>query len=342
MEGLVCKYCGGNQFNKTVKGYECTYCHTLYEFEPEKKERLSNKNRRWSIAVFAILILGLGSNILIPYFSQLLLKDGNLFTVTKTNDSDEVTYSEKTSSSSKATYSANQLNNPERNVRIAELSLNQADIEQAVASVKKYGGEKTKKFEERLDKAKKEQIYLKKNRAKAAPKTDMLIENPDSEFAVTTYYREAGYLAAYGPEFNQYSPSDILGIWGQPDAVITDSDQIEKNLTLEFDEKNNPISYEAKMINAQWQQGQLTWREVRAFSLILKDSSFAAYTKEFVYEKQGKPNVYFTDGHVGYVTPIIRYLSFTRLPEKYPREGLGKYPDDFPKNYGLDGRFHDK
>lgn len=56
----------------------------------------------------------------------------------------------------------------------------------------------------------------------------MIIENPDSEFAVTTYYREAGFLAAYGPNFDQYSSSDIIRIWGQPDDILTNSEKIQK------------------------------------------------------------------------------------------------------------------
>ncbi|MRB85032.1 DUF4947 domain-containing protein, partial [Bacillus thuringiensis] len=87
--------------------------------------------------------------------------------------------------------------------------------------------------------AQKEHESFKKKRTKTAPKADMIIENPDSEFAVTTYYREAGFLSAYGPDFDQYSAADILRIWGQPDEIITDSQQIQKNITLEFDENNN-------------------------------------------------------------------------------------------------------
>lgn len=219
----------------------------------------------------------------------------------------------------KETYTASQLKNPERNVRIAELSLNQAELKLASASVKEYGGDKTADFEERLKKAQAEHESLKNKRLKTAPKEDMIIENPDSEFAVTTYYREAGFLAAYGPNFDQYSSSDIIRIWGQPDDILTNSEKIQKNLTLEFDDQNNPVSYEAKVLREQWQQGKLTWREVRAFIAFVQDNSYAGYTKQFVYEKQGKPNVYFTDDQVGYVTPIVRYVSFTRLPEKYPR-----------------------
>ena len=170
----------------------------------------------------------------------------------------------------------------------------------------------------------------------------MILANPDSEFAVTTYYREAGFLAAYGPEFDQYTSKDILQIWGQPDEIITDSQQIQKNLKLEFDEENTPLSYEAKVLREQWEQRKMTWREVRAYIAIIQDNAHAGYSKQFVYEKQGKPNVYFTDDQAGYVTPLLRYVSFTRSPEKYPRAGLGKYPDDFPENYGSDGLYHEK
>lgn len=46
MKGLVCKYCGGNQFEKTADGYECSYCHAVYELDapPLEKGRF-RKNR---------------------------------------------------------------------------------------------------------------------------------------------------------------------------------------------------------------------------------------------------------------------------------------------------------
>lgn len=328
MKGLVCKYCGGNHFNKTEEGYECTYCHAVYEFDDEiERKNVQRKKppimRLTLLLIFVILVV---SGLLIAGTKE---KTSSSLSTTKANGT-------------KDTYSASQLKNPERNVRIAELSLNQADIKQAKASVKEYGGEKTEAFEERLTNVQKEHDSLTKKRAKTAPKADMIIENPNAEFAVTTYYREAGFLSAYGPDFDQYSAADILRIWGQPDEIITDSQQIQKNITLEFDENNNPVSYEAKNLRKQWQQGQMTWREVRAFIALIQDNSYAGYTKQFVYEKQGKPNVYFSEDQVGYVTPIVRYVSFSRLPEKYPRAGLGKYPDDFPENYGSDGLYHEK
>ncbi|MDK7991093.1 DUF4947 domain-containing protein [Enterococcus raffinosus] len=334
MKGLVCNYCGGNHFNKTAEGYECDYCHAVYEFEEKPKKMSSLPQKRMPITRITLLImLGL---LLVSGFFLVITKEQ---TPTKTASYPNPAAIDKPG---KETYTASQLKNPERNVRIAELSLNQAELKLASASVKEYGGDKTADFEERLKKAQAEHESLKNKRLKTAPKEDMIIENPDSEFAVTTYYREAGFLAAYGPNFDQYSSSDIIRIWGQPDDILTNSEKIQKNLTLEFDDQNNPVSYEAKVLREQWQQGKLTWREVRAFIAFVQDNSYAGYTKQFVYEKQGKPNVYFTDNQVGYVTPIVRYVSFTRLPEKYPRAGLGKYPDDFPENYGSDGLYHEK
>lgn len=331
MQELVCKYCGGNQFDKTEKGYTCTYCHAVYELEPvaEKSKRSLNKTRAARIALIAVPVLILSGAFLVGYAHKDELLTQNPLT-------------EELNGSSNSDYSNEQLNNPEQNVRIAELSLNQADLDQAAASVKEYGGENTKKLKKRVKDAQAKHDSLKQNRLKVAPKADMLIENPDTDFGVVTYYREAGLFLAYGPDFTQYSVSDILRIWGQPDKIVTDADQIKENMLLKQDEKGNPLNYEAKVLQDQWMHGQLTWREVRAFLAINQDSASGSYSKEFVYEKQGKPNVYFTDGHVGYTTPILRYLSFTRQPEKYPRTGLGKYPDDFPENYGSDGFYHEK
>lgn len=331
MKGLVCKYCGGNQFEKTENGYECSYCHAEYTFDDvpirSKQSSESTKNP-WGVR-FAII----GVVLFIICVSSLLFVSGENIPA-KSGGSIK-------NGNPKSEYSPSQLSNPERNVRIAELSLNEEDIKLAKASVAEYGGDKTDGLEERLADAEKEHVKLKKKREKKPPKADMITENPDSEFAVTTYYREAGFLVAYGPEFEQYTTADIIRIWGQPDEIITDPEQIQKNIQPEFDEESRPVTYEAKALREQWQTGQLTWRETRALAAIAQDSSYAGYSKQFVYEKQGKPNVYFENDRVGYVTPIVRYVSFTRLPEKYPREGLGKYPDDFPEEYGSDGFYHE-
>ncbi|MGG5318813.1 DUF4947 domain-containing protein [Enterococcus sp. AZ072] len=332
MKGLICKYCGGNQFKKTKRGYQCSYCHAEYDFDDApvtpKKSPVPTKNTRVAkptiISLFLILFV----------FSFILFFSGENIPAKQ-----DV---ENPNDSPKSDYSSSQLSNPERAVRIAELSLNDEEIKLAKASVAEYGGERTNEFEERLAEAQKDHDIAKKKRVKKPPKKDMIIEDPNSEFAVTTYYHEAGFLVAYGPDFEQYSTADILRIWGQPDEIITNSEAIQNNIRLEFDDENRPVNYEAKSLKEQWQTGQLTWREVQAFIAFIKDNSYAGYSKQFVYEKQGKPNVYFKDDRVGYVTPIVRYVSFTRSPEKYPREGLGKYPDDFPEEYGSDGFYHEK
>ncbi|NVN58877.1 DUF4947 domain-containing protein [Enterococcus avium] len=339
MKGLVCKYCGGNQFEKIESGYECSYCHAVYELDaPPLEKRQPRKKLAFIISITLFLIVGILfiSSILIPFSLKATpSKSGSKLTTFK-----PVTNAK--SSTDSTTYSPSQLNNPERNVRIAELSLNQEEIDLALVSAEEYGGDKTEEFKERVSAAQKQHDTLEKNRLRTSPNEEMIIENPNSDFAITTYYREAGYLASYGPDFDQYSSSDILRIWGQPDKIVTDSEQIQKKLALKFDEQNNPINYEAKMLRKQWQQGELTWREVRAFIAINTDNTFGGFTKLFVYEKQGKPNVYLKNDQVGYVTPIVRYIYFNRLPEQYSRAGLGKYPDDFPENYGSDGLYHEK
>lgn len=335
MKGLVCKYCGGNHFNKTKKGYECDYCHTVYELDEEEHSQEKNRRqKRPPIIRITLLVLV----ALLALTSSLISEPKKVSRTTKPHS---LTSSESKPLEKKE-YSASELSNPERNVRIAELSLNQEAIELAEASIAEYGGEKTAEFEQRVAAAQKDHDTLKKERVKQPPKEDMIIENPDSEFSVTMYYREGGFFTAYGPDFDQYSSQDILRLWGKPDEIITDAEKIKQNLTISFDENNKSSSYEVKMIRKSWQQGLLTWREVRALLIIAYDRSHGNYSKQFVYEKQGKPNVYFEGDKVSYVTPLVRYVAFNRLPEKYPRAGLGKYPDDFPENYGSDGRYHEK
>lgn len=339
MKGLVCNYCGGNQFKKTETGYECSYCHAVYELDAPPLEKRSLRKKPLSIiGITLIIIVGI-------LFISSILVPKSLKTTSSKIGPRLTTFTPVTSAKSSTestTYSPSQLNNPERNVRIAELSLNQAEIDLALVSAEEYGGDKTQDFKDRVVAAQKQRDTMEKNRLKTPPKEDMIIENPTSDFAITTYYREAGFLAAYGPDFDQYSSSDILRIWGQPDEIVTDTEQIQKKLALKFDKQNKPVNYEAKMLREQWQQGKLTWREVRAFIAINTDNTYGGFNKLFVYEKQGKPNVYLKNDQVGYVTPIVRYIHFSRLPEKYPRAGLGKYPDDFPENYESDGLYHEK
>lgn len=327
MKGLICKHCGGNQFKETTKGYECEYCHAEFESGHHPEEKNKRKKYIISINLFVFFIMVLGSGLFFLNTNKEVKNPGtNLFS----------------SVSKKQEYSTNQLNNPESNVQIAELSLNQEDLDLARASIEEFGGENTKKFNKRLKRAQKEHDRLERKRPRKPPKANMIIENPDSDFSVTTYYRESGLFIAYGPKFDQYSTADIQNIWGKPDEIITDYKQIQQHLKIEYNEENEPITYEGKVLRENLLKGKMTWREIRAFLVINQDCAAANYSKLFVYEKQGKPNVYFEKDHVDYVTPVLEYISFTRQPEKYPRIGLGNYPDDFPKNYGSDGFYHEK
>lgn len=330
MKGLVCKYCGGNHFNKTEEGYECTYCHAVYEVD-EAEETISRRPlKRKRAVIFTVALI----------FTLVL---GSSFFALRSNESaapqtNSLITTNNSSSSSEEDYVISELKNPERNVRIAELTLNQEKIKQATASVKEYGEKDTEELEQRIEAAQKEHDELEQQRLKESPKADMIIENPDAEFAVTTYYREAAFFTAFGPTFEQYSAADILRIWGNPDEIITDPERIKKNLTVEFDKENQPATYEAKVLKEQWLESQMTWRELMAFRIIIKDHGAANYTKQFSYEKQGKPNVYFEGDQIGYVTPVLRYVAFTRIPEKYPHAGLSTLPE----NYGSDGLYHEK
>lgn len=334
MQGLVCKYCGGTEFNETDHGYECMHCHAVYELdrvsEVKRTQQTEKKFPKFYFYMGIIILIVLGSIFFeLNNSPKRLLTKGDL-------------ENKQSTVSSSSDYSVSQLKNLERNVIVAELSLNQEALSLAKASIKEFGGKQTEEYEERLKSAQKEHDKMKKIRAKKPLKSDMLVENPDSDMAVTTYYRENGFFVAYGSEYDQYSDKDIIQIWGEPDEIITDPNKISDSLSIKYDDENNPANYETKVLKDQWLNGQITFREVRAFQAYVVDNSYAGYTKEFVYQNQGKPNVYFNDNQVGYVTPIVRYVSFLRLPEKYPYLGLGKYPDDYPENYGSKGFYDEK
>ena len=70
MKGLVCKYCGGNQFEKMESGYECSYCHAVYELDtPPPEKRQPRKKLAFIISITLFLIVGILfiSSILIPF-----------------------------------------------------------------------------------------------------------------------------------------------------------------------------------------------------------------------------------------------------------------------------------
>ncbi|OFI46784.1 hypothetical protein BG262_03010 [Floricoccus penangensis] len=346
MDNFNCKYCGSSQFKKTKIGQECLYCHAVYEKDNDSTELFIKNHKSKKINKIFLFIAGLFVFISITAFVFSKLTNFNSHKDKVTSSSTSY-YKNTTSNSSrtdiiKNTYDDNLLKNPDHSVKVAELSLVQSEIDLARASVKKYGGDDTKKFEKLLDEAQKEHDEQIKNRVVTPPKPDMIIDNPDSEFSITTYYREGGSFLAYNGDYNQYTSQDIINLWGHPDKVITDPDKIKKSLSIDFGENKHPNNYETKVLQEQWKGGKITWRELRSFIAQVNDSTYGTYSKEFIYESQGKPNVYFENDNVSYVTPILRYVFFPRLPEKYPKEGLGKYPDDFPSNYGMDGYYHEK
>ena len=71
MKGLVCKYCGGNQFEKIESGYECSYCHAVYELDapPLEKKDSRGKMLAFIISITLFLIVGILfiSSIFIPF-----------------------------------------------------------------------------------------------------------------------------------------------------------------------------------------------------------------------------------------------------------------------------------
>ncbi|KAF1301133.1 MULTISPECIES: DUF4947 domain-containing protein [Enterococcus] len=318
MKALVCEFCGGNRFKKVRNGYECEYCHAVYPSnEIDVPVDISHRKSHFGIWLAAgiIFFVGIGFALHGPLEKGI---DG---------------LGQGAAVTTKATkWSEDELKNPQRNVMIAELTLNQEEISKAKVSIAKYGGDKTKEYGQRLDLAQKEHDKLEKNRLTRAPKKDMLIENPDSDLAATSYYKENGFLLAYIPEYTQYSEKDVTKAFGKPDEILTDPNKIRENIVLNYDDENLENS-EMQILQKELRDGQLTWREVRAFLLALNDFSAVSFTKEFVYEEQGKPNVYFEGEKIIYISPIPRYVYFTRIPESHPYNGLGSYPEDFPENY---------
>lgn len=323
MRSLTCKFCGGNQFEKVKDGYECKYCHSFY---PSKEEFIPVKGgyKRHSIKIMASIVSVLFVSFSLLVVNHILRQDKIFYSLNKEQNLID--------SSNKNDWSESELKNPVRNLLVAELTLNQEEISKAKESVKRYGRKKAEEYTKRLDLAQQEHDQLVEERPTNAPRKDMIIENPDTGFSVLSYYRENGFFVAYVPEFTQYTERDILKIFGEPDETLTNPDKIKKNIDTDYFDDKSTLS-ELKILQDELFSGILTWREVRAFIVELNDIRGSNFTKELIYKKEGKPNFFFQDDQVVYVTPIPKYVYFTRIDEKYPYTGLGSYPEDFPDNY---------
>jgi hypothetical protein len=256
--------------------------------------------------------------------------DFKITSLEKTDTLKEQAKQSGTTSKTAAKYSASALRNPTRRVMIAELNLSQENIDQARAAVKAHGGADTEAFNKRLDIAQKEHGEFVNKRVKVEPKSDVIIDNPDTKFDIPTYYGEQGMYEAYTPDFDQYSRDDIEKKWGTPDHIINSEDTIRKNI-----DTSNRESEEAKYLREIWQTGTLSWREAKLYNLWLTDLYYGGhFSEEWIYHDQGKPNVIFDDqGKIAYVTPVFKYVLFPRNGEKYPDKGFSSYPYEYPQVY---------
>ncbi|GAB2026963.1 DUF4947 domain-containing protein [Lactovum odontotermitis] len=356
MEEMVCRHCGGNQFKKIEDGekgsiYLCLYCGTKYyedgrqiiedelqaelEVPDEKAEilisqkKLNPKRFSFYLSMF-FLYLGASFAFLLVYM--------------RVETNQKVGNSVDSSSSAVATHPSSwtdsELNNPDQNIGIAEVSLNQDKINKARASVEKFGGAQTAVYTARLDEAQKEHDALVQTYNTAHPAADVLKANEKDDFAVVSYYGEGGMFVAFLPDFGQYDEAQIRDMWGEPDKVITDASIFRKNLYppqfSESEEAYKDPNNEYYRLNQEWLTGDLSLREQRAYNVGIYDYYVGAdLSKELVYQDQGKPNVYLDEkGKASYVTPVLKYLMFPRNGEKYPDKGFkNNYPSSYPENY---------
>lgn len=254
------------------------------------------------------------------------------------NSSSLAAGAETSSSTHPSSWADSVLNNPNKNVMIAELSLNQDDINLARASVKQYGGKESDSYSKRLDEAQKEHDTLSQKFTTTPAAADVLKSNEQDDFTIVTYYGEGDMFTAYLPDFDQYTEEQVLSMWGEPDEVITDEETIRNHLAPDRDKDGSfkQGSEYWRLFAEEWQTGTMSWRELRAYNVGIYDLYLGGrFSKELVYQNQGKPNVYLDqEGKVVYVTPVLKYLMFPRNGEKYPDKGFKKdYPPSYPENY---------
>ncbi|MDH6364583.1 hypothetical protein M2139_001570 [Enterococcus sp. PF1-24] len=357
---MHCKNCGDNKFSKTATGHVCKHCGTFHDKE-KKKNHLPLL--LVGLVALGVIVITVGIYWSTSSATPTPIKkthSGKTLKMTR-NTTSETTASTIASSESSSSESDEKVKLPapkkttessemisaedlEETVLLAELFLSEDYIQKAETSLANFAGtaEERKSFTKRITKAKESYTTMIKTRPETAPRADALIENPDSEFAVLSYcrYASGGFVASY-PSFDQYSEADIIAIWGQPDATLTTSEDIMAKIGINKEEDGSIASTgEIEIIRNEFFTGNLTWREARAAMIVVYDQQYVPFDKALIYESQGKPNVYFRENRAEFVSLISNYLCYARQTEQHPYEGLGTYPDDFPKNYGEDGLYH--
>lgn len=343
MKKIVCVYCGGNRIR--VGTNTCEYCGASYDVE--LASIINEKPHSWKMHI--LLVSGTLLILVITLFVLELAAFNKIETVSNKsknlNQAEAQSSISSSSSDSQKEYSERKLQNPSKNVLVAEFSLNPNDIILAEESVRKYGGNEKSIYEKRLASAKNQSNTIIKNRSKQIDNPEQLVQNTDEEYTRIYYFRQNGVFEAVIPDFTQYSAEDIIKMWGEPDEIITSEEDIKKNLGVYVDKTTSELTTEGKILWENYYktgaQGDdnLTWRELRAFATLLNDALAGSYEKALIYTQQGKPNLYFDDeGKIYYVSPIMSYLAIERIPNNFhPYEGLGKYPDDYPSNYPIPG-----
>lgn len=143
---------------------------------------------------------------------------------------------------------------------------------------------------------------LKSEIAKKDINLNIFTPNPTDDEEVR-YESDGDRIVAYVPDYEHYSEDEVKALLGEPSVILDDSKIISEMLSgKEFD-----------LITEEFQLNKLTESQAKAFAFSVKDLSIAVdmgtEVKVWVYEDD-KPNVYFKEEQVVFITPKTEYINF--------------------------------
>lgn len=126
--------------------------------------------------------------------------------------------------------------------------------------------------------------------------------DPDGDKEVS-YKSDGESIEAYVPDYSQYTKKEVKQMLGEPKVTLDKNEKVSEMLDKkEFD-----------LIVEEFNEGNLTESQGKAFAFAAADLSMAVSigtkVEVWVYDDD-KPNVYFKEGKVVFITPKVKYIDF--------------------------------
>jgi hypothetical protein len=175
----------------------------------------------------------------------------------------------------------------------------------------------------------------------------------DEEIAGGTkiqYYSSGdGSIYAMLPDFGDYTTDDVVSKLGKPDKIIKEAAELQRYFDANYKDGKGEGAFEFERLLQLANDRKLPFEQAMAFMMKLGDMSLAGGYNgagdecfAYIYEDNSKPNVYFYEGEISYITPIIEYVDYAGALQEIPKlfvshseevnAWLGEYTD-FYENY---------